>query len=692
MLSHSPGVISRNEAVRLALATGLSLGLALGLLDLTLSLVRRPPPAFARVATVWLPLAVSSAAFFLMIAPVLAILALLPGSIAPSRRVPLLVACATGLGTGLVLAVWHDLTRLEQSASARTTSVFVACLSLALGAHGYLLARATWRDASVPPGIRAVLLSLPSLMGTVFLFTWGRAYLPKPRGSPLVWNAVLATALVVVATVSIRLSRRAHVGRWLAGFGALIVLAAAGAAVRGIRVSSRQQSGLAQGGAHSLRRVLLLSIDTLRVDAVSALDPGAPPTPNLDSLARDSMVFTQAYSPAPWTLAAFVSVMTGVSPGVHGVKSPHFRIPEALPTVAERMRDAGYVTAAIGHNPWLRREHGMSRGFSSYDVCPRDDRGGSLGSRLLARLAPARLKPTLNTDELTDLSVAWLRQHAGEDFFLWLHYFKPHGPYEPPPPYRPRASPPPGMGYSFGGAPEIRVGSLVILPDGRLWARQLYQGEVRLVDDNVGRVLGELKRLGIYDDALIVLVSDHGEEFWEHGSFEHGHTLYQELIHVPFFVKLPGASVKGRRDEALSTGSFAPTLVQLARLPADPEAFSYPSLGALLGDGGTFEKRPTMSSAPLYYEDRESVLLGKMKYIHSLNSEQQQLFDLIRDPLERHDVAESSPEAVRSARQALAEAGDADRVLRARYHIQGGSPAGLNPGLLEQLRSLGYVR
>src|SRR5258706_9951640 len=189
MLSHPPGVIARNEAVRLALATGLSLGLGLGLFDLTLSLARRPPPAFARLATIWLPLAVSSAAFFLMIAPFLAILALLPGSRAHTQRAPLIVACATGLGAGLFLAVCYDLTRLEQSASARTTSVFVACLSLALGAHGYLLARATWRDASLPPGIPAVLLSLPSLMGTMFLFTWGRAYLPKLRGSPLVWNA-----------------------------------------------------------------------------------------------------------------------------------------------------------------------------------------------------------------------------------------------------------------------------------------------------------------------------------------------------------------------------------------------------------------------------------------------------------------------------------------------------------------------
>ena len=136
MMSPSPGTPSRNEAVRLALATGLSLGLALGLFDLTLSLVRRPPPAFARLATIWLPLAVSSASFFLMIVPVLAILALLPGSISRSRRVPLIAACVTGLGAGLFLAVYYDLTRLEQNASARTTLFLVACMSLALGAHG----------------------------------------------------------------------------------------------------------------------------------------------------------------------------------------------------------------------------------------------------------------------------------------------------------------------------------------------------------------------------------------------------------------------------------------------------------------------------------------------------------------------------------------------------------------------------
>ena len=101
-------------------------------------------------------------------------------------------------------------------------------------------------------------------------------------------------------------------------------------------------------------------------------------------------------------------------------------------SLAERMRESGYVTAAIGHNPWLRPEHGMSRGFRSYDICPRDQYGGSFGSRLLARMFPGRLKPTLTTPEITRLAGAWLREHAHDDFFLWLHYFKPHGPYEPP--------------------------------------------------------------------------------------------------------------------------------------------------------------------------------------------------------------------------------------------------------------------
>ena len=404
------------------------------------------------------------------------------------------------------------------------------------------------------------------------------------------------------------------------------------------------------------------------------------------------MVFERAYSPAPWTLPAFVSMMTGVPPAVHGVKTPQLRIPGTLPTLAEKLRDAGYRTAAIGHNPWLRPEHGMARGFLGYDVCPRDEHGSSLGSRLLARLDPMRLKPSLSTTELTELAVAWLRAHPRDDFFLWLHYLKPHGPYEPPPGYRPREKPPEGMDYSFGSAPAIRMGSRVVTAAQRPWVRKLYDGEVRFVDDNVARFLAELQRLGIYEDTLIVFVSDHGEEFWEHGSFEHGHSLYNELIHVPLFVKLPGPGEGRRRAELVSTGSLMPTLLDLIGIPAPPESFSYASLRPLLDGTGTWTPRPVISSTLLYFEERQSAMFEDFKYVRTPGSGTEAIFDLTADPEERRDLAASSPERLHLARAAFAEQERLCLALRDHFGIRGSVTTELKPEALEQLRSLGYVQ
>jgi arylsulfatase A-like enzyme len=124
------------------------------------------------------------------------------------------------------------------------------------------------------------------------------------------------------------------------------------------------------------------------------------------------------------------------------------------------------------------------------------------------------------------------------------------------------------MGYKFSSDIAIRSGSLVITAEQRPWVRELYEGELRYVDDNVGRVLSELKRLGIYDEMLIVFVSDHGEEFWDHDARAHGHTFYDELLRVPLFIKLPGEALRERRGELVCTGSIFPTLLGLAGIRA----------------------------------------------------------------------------------------------------------------------------
>src|SRR6266571_339240 len=681
--------LSVREAARFALTAALSEGLALGFLDVSLSLSRRPAGALRHLGGALAPVAASSGAFFFFILIILLPCALLPARTLGQGKGALLVSLATGAGTFLGLAVFYNLTRLELNAIQARTLILVICLSLAIAAHRYDRARAVWTDSRMPPGIRAAFLSLPLLPVTGFLFVWGWAYrrAAAPADLPGPWVAAFSITGALLVMAAIHLAPRVYVERWLGALALLVVAAPVG---MWLFNGSRHLPPAAAARTHAVHKVLFLSIDTLRADAVSALNPVAPPTPSLDSLASDSVVFTRAYSPAPWTLPAFVSMMTGVAPPVHGVKTPALRIPDTLTTLAERLRESGYVTAAIGHNPLLRPEHGMSRGFGSYDICPRNEYGSSFGSRLLARLFPGRLKPTLTTPEITRLAGDWLREHAHDDFFLWLHYFKPHGPYEPPEAYRPRENPPAGMGYRFGGAPAIRMGSVVIPPPQRLWVRELYEGEVRFVDDNVGEITAELKRLGIYDETLIVFASDHGEEFWEHGSFEHGHTLYEELIRVPYFIKLPGQGPKLREDKRVSTGSIYATVLDLCGIKDDPRWLSYRTLTPLFRNG-FLDDAPVLTASPLYYEDREAWIRGSTKWIHSRVTDRLEIFDLTHDPHEQRDLSMTSPEKAREAFEDLAGLHDADEALREHYRIRGESPAAIDPEALEELRSLGYV-
>jgi arylsulfatase A-like enzyme len=687
--SLSANSLSPREAARFALMASLSEGLALGFFDVSLGLIRRPAGALRHLGPALAPVAVSGAVFFFLVFILLLPCALLPAKTLRQGKGALLVSLATGLGTFLGLAVFYNLTRFEISSFQARILVLVLCLSLAIGAHQYDRARATWTDSEVPRGIRAAFLSLPLLLGSGFLFAWGWAFrrAPAPADSPRMWVTAFSITGALVVMAAIYLARWACVERWLGALAFVVVVAPVGV---GLFDGSHHPSPAAAARTRAIHKILFLSIDTLRADAVSALNPVAPPTPSLDSLASDSVVFTRAYSPAPWTLPSFVSMMTGVAPSVHGVKSPAHRIPDSLTTLAERLRESGYVTAAIGHNPWLRPEHGISRGFGSYDICPRDEYGGSFGSRLLARLFPDRLKPTLTTPEITRFAGDWLREHARDDFFLWLHYFKPHGPYEPPEAYRPQEDPPAGMVYRFGEAPAIRMGSLVMTPPQRSWVRKLYEGEVRFVDDNVGRITAELKRLGIYDETLIVLASDHGEEFWEHGSFEHGHTLYEELIRIPLFIKLPGQGPRIRESRRVSSGSIYATVLELCGIKDDPRWLSYRSLAPFLGNGVP-DGSPILSDSPLYYEDREAWIQDSRKCIHSRVTDRVEMFDLERDPGERRDLSVTSPEEVREALEHLAGAHKTAEALREHYRIKGEFPAAIDPEALERLRSLGYV-
>jgi arylsulfatase A-like enzyme len=458
---------------------------------------------------------------------------------------------------------------------------------------------------------------------------------------------------------------------------------------------SRAQKHRSETSEPAVRRVILLSVDTLRADALSRAEGGKAATPNLAGLAKDSVVFTQALSPAPWTLPAVTSIMTGLAPRVHQAVSHASRVPDGVTTLAECLRNAGYVTAAIGKNPFLAAERNLTQGFDHYDFFPkpRPDPGRSVGSRL-AQALKRSVRWTVSTDELTDLGIDWIESHRGQDFFLWLHYFDPHIDYAPPQAFQPPGEAPERIGRQFFRVEDVRGGSLVPRAEEKRWIRALYDGEVRYVDACVGRFLERLRSLGLYDETLIVFTSDHGEEFWEHGGFEHGHTLYQELLRVPLMVKAPASSSVPAREvpQVVGTTSLLATLLEMCELEL-PGPLSSPSLGPWFAGEPITPDPSLVSDSPLIYGRREAVVFDGLKYIRTLDSGAELLFDLALDPGELSSLAGARPESLRAARALLAEHGIRSEALRRHWGLgDDGERIELNAAARAQLKALGYVQ
>jgi arylsulfatase A-like enzyme len=453
--------------------------------------------------------------------------------------------------------------------------------------------------------------------------------------------------------------------------------------------------GRAGPPAGGISRIVLITIDTLRADSLSAYGSNGAPTPNIDALASSGMRFERAQAPSPWTLPSFASLMSGVSVPVHGTIDSTLSFPDEIPTLAEQLASRGYVTGGIGRSAFLVGLRGLDRGFDHYDFYPRppDTAWGSLGARILDAVRPRHDRGDVTTSEITDLALAWMREHRSRPFFLWCHFFDPHLPYDPPPRFRPPGDPPPRVGYELASMHPIRDGEFVPTEEEKAWIRELYLGEVRYVDEEVGRLLAYLARLGPPEETLIILTSDHGEEFWEHGGFEHGHTLYQEVLHVPFIVSLPDRIPQGSDSGYVSIESMTPTILDLLDLEFDAAEFSAPSLRTLLDRGGRdYSPRPVFSTGVLYAPDGEAVVDGSTKFVRPLGEGRSRVFDLEDDPGELIDIKGENPVRDESAESMLNDWREQADALRDRLGVGEMEVIEVPPEILRELESLGYLR
>jgi arylsulfatase A-like enzyme len=307
--------------------------------------------------------------------------------------------------------------------------------------------------------------------------------------------------------------------------------------------------------------VLLIAVDTLRADRLGCQGNPRGLTPNLDRLAASGVRFADASSHAPWTLPSFASLFTSRYPPEHGAGGalPDFRgLAADQPTLAERFRDAGFDTAAITNVDFLGPTFGVCRGFTELDAVSHPN------NEELRRAGAT-----------TDAALAWLGARRERPWFLFVHYFDAHAVYDPPAEYRARFARPEDResSWHFGSRSEFllhRQGKLALDPTTIGRAEALYDGEVAYVDAEIGRLL---ERSGALDPArrtIVVVTSDHGEEFLDHGSWEHGHSVYQELLRVPLILAEPGRVAPATVQTPVRLIDVAPTLCDLANVAPAP--------------------------------------------------------------------------------------------------------------------------
>lgn len=454
----------------------------------------------------------------------------------------------------------------------------------------------------------------------------------------------------------------------------------------------------------NLPPVILISIDTLRADFLSANNPKAAATPNFDALAKDGVNFSHAMSASCWTPTGVAGFLTGLDPAANGSgtliplgKAYNFTGPLASsPALARDFADQGVVTAAVVTNHWLSVSHEFARGFRYYELIG----DAALNPQFLItqgfELIQNRFRSRSDAPgaKVTARTKNWLRRRPAGPFFLWVHYLDPHLPYLLHPQYPPRTKPGPmTMAVAENSSSmQVRYGLFNLAAVDHQYLRERYEGEVRYMDDELGLLLAEVKALGLYEPSIIAVVADHGEEFWEHGNFEHGQGFYNELIHVPLIIKLPGHRDAGKVVPAfVSTTRVGATLLSAAGLKSN-----FPGPGLFSGGlpGSTLDGF-WLSQAPLADGEKGAVgdSTGHKALIHKDDSIT--CYDLNLDPGEALPFPEAAcpwPPAQPSPRELFRLFNEQNQRA---FRSLGGDRAvrrSSSPEEIRRLKALGYVQ
>jgi arylsulfatase A-like enzyme len=435
------------------------------------------------------------------------------------------------------------------------------------------------------------------------------------------------------------------------------------------------------------RNVVVLTIDTLRASKLRPYNQRSRvQTPALNAFAEEATLFEHAQAPENWTKPSVASILTSLTPMTHGTKADASSLPEAALMVSEVYEDAGFSTATFLANGYVSDRFGFDQGWDHYTNYIRENRNSG-------------------ADNVFAEAAEWIEEHEDERFFVYIQTIDPHVVYDPPD----------ELLRLYDENPEAYTGQVSnrmtaqLLEDAKRnpprvvfteadqqRLKDLHDGEITFHDRYFGPFIDKLKELGLYEDMIFVVTSDHGEEFNDHGSWGHGHSIYQELLHVPLLVRWPATEAAGRRvPQVVSTMDIAPTVLEASGVDV-PEVFEGRSLLPYVR--GAIPNRPALAFSD-FMDDRRVVVAGRWKLVLRGNL-RWTMFDLEADPGEEHELefGDQRRIALRYLRIILGQyLGAQDR--RDWLHSSGGEPSRVLPQadsqidaeLCRQLREIGYI-
>lgn len=431
-------------------------------------------------------------------------------------------------------------------------------------------------------------------------------------------------------------------------------------------------------------KILFISIDALRPDHLSCYGYKRKTSPNIDTLAGEGVLFTKAIVQASYTIASVASIFASRYPHNHQAVYPwNPYLKDSFTTLAEILKEHGYSTAAITANFILDPQFGFRQGFDFCSMDPSEDRE-------------------------TDVAINWIKQHKDNPFFVWVHYMAPHVPYVPPEPYDKLYINDKYFNEDseilktvenlsgLGGIPEHAAINNI---DDRKYYIALYDGEISYADYQVGRLLEEIKKIGILDDALIILTADHGEHLGEHGyHFSHGYTLYDSLIRVPLIMKLsksiPAGKIINGQVESIDIMPTVMDLLDINKYPDIEGVSLVPLISGKEEDADRYAFSDIVS--------KQSIRTNDWKLIYNKDDNTYELYNLKKDPEEARNLNQIEKEEFSFLKEKL------DNFIKEAkwpesWKVEIGMPMvkPLKPKFLpenfdkelkEKLRSLGYIQ